>query len=350
MAGEDKFDRLARLMTTGKEKGYVLYDEVSELLPTDLNGGSDLDELLAGLDVAGIEILEEPKLDAKIEEADELLDLDLLPAAGSDKTNDPVRMYLREMGAVPLLTREGEVEIAKRIERGQSTVLKALSRSPLVIQKIITMGDEVQRGNLAARDLIQLSDPLVTDDVLEEKKREFLVAVEELSRLYRKLLQGRQKLLAVPRGMKPKQHRRLRWELGRLTVRIGRQVRTIKFQSLVLRHLIDCIRCAMEEVKPVERELARLQRKMEVVPGSDAHTGRVNGLKDLRREQRSHLQRIQQLEEQFGSSATELRRTYSIISKADQLAETAKKELIEANLRLVVSIAKRYTSACNFST
>ena len=344
MAGEDKFDRLARLMTTGKEKGYVLYDEVSELLPTDLNGGSDLDELLAGLDVAGIEILEEPKLDAKIEEADELLDLDLLPAAGSDKTNDPVRMYLREMGAVPLLTREGEVEIAKRIERGQSTVLKALSRSPLVIQKIITMGDEVQRGNLAARDLIQLSDPLVTDDVLEEKKREFLVAVEELSRLYRKLLQGRQKLLAVPRGMKPKQHRRLRWELGRLTVRIGRQVRTIKFQSLVLRHLIDCIRCAMEEVKPVERELARLQRKMEVVPGSDAHTGRVNGLKDLRREQRSHLQRIQQLEEQFGSSATELRRTYSIISKADQLAETAKKELIEANLRLVVSIAKRYTN------
>ena len=344
VAVEDKFERLSRLMTTGKEKGYVLYDEVSDLLPTDLNGGADLDDLLAGLDVAGIEILEEPKLDAKIEEADELLDLDLLPAPGGDKTNDPVRMYLREMGAVPLLTREGEVEIAKRIERGQSTVLKALSRSPLVIQKILAMGEEVQCGNLPARDLIQLSDPLVTDEVLEEKKQEFLAAVEELSRLYKKLLQGRQKLLAVPRGMKPKQHRRLRWELGRLTVRIGRQARSIKFQSLVLRHLIECIRCAMEEVKPVERELARLQRKMEVVPGSDAHAGRANGFKDLRREQRSHLQRMQQLEEEYGASATELRRTYSIISKADQLAEVAKKELIEANLRLVVSIAKRYTN------
>ena len=344
VAVEDKFDRLTRLMTAGKEKGYVLYDEVSDLLPTDLNGGADLDDLLAGLDVAGIEILEEPKLDAKIEEAEELLDLDLLPAPGGDKTNDPVRMYLREMGAVPLLTREGEVEIAKRIERGQSTVLKALSRSPLVIQKILAMGEEVQCGNLPARDLIQLSDPLVTDEVLEEKKQEFLAAVEELSRLFKKLLQGRQKLLAVPRGMKPKQHRRLRWELGRLTVRIGRQARSIKFQSLVLRHLIDCIRCAMEEVKPVERELARLQRKMEVVPGSDAHTGRANGFKDLRREQRGHLQRMQQLEEEYGASATELRRTYSIISKADQLAEVAKKELIEANLRLVVSIAKRYTN------
>ena len=344
MAVEEKYDRLARLMTVGKEKGYVLYDEVSELLPADLNGGSDLDDLLAGLDVAGIEILEEPKLDAKIEEADEFLDLDLLPTAVGDKTNDPVRMYLREMGAVPLLTREGEVEIAKRIERGQNTVLKALSRSPLIIQKIIGMGEEVERGTLAARDLLQISDPLVTDETLEEKKREFLQAVEEVSRLYKKVQQGRQKLLAVPRGIKPKQHRRLRWELGRLIVKIGRQARAIRFQSLILRHLIDCIRCAVEEVKPVERELVRIQRKLELLPGVSASAARANGFKELRREQRSHVQRMQQIEEQYGASATELRRTYLIITKADQQAEAAKKELIEANLRLVVSIAKRYTN------
>ena len=328
----------------GKEKGYVLYDEVSEVLPTDLAGGADLDDLLAGLDVAGIEILEEPKLDAKIEEADEFLDLDLLPTPAGDKTNDPVRMYLREMGAVPLLTREGEVEIAKRIERGQNTVLKALSRSPLIIQKIVGMGEEVERGTLAARDLLQISDPLVTDEILEEKKQEFLQAVEEVSRLYKKVQQGRQKLLAVPRGIKPKQHRRLRWELGRLMVRIGRQARAIKFQSLILRHLIDCIRCAVEEVKPVERELVRIQRKLELLPGSSAITARANGFKDLRREQRGHLQHMQQIEEQYGASATELRRTYLIITKADQQAEAAKKELIEANLRLVVCIAKRYTN------
>ncbi len=343
MAVEDKYDRLNRLMATGKEKGYVLYDEVSELVPNDLNGSGDLDDILAGLDVAGIEILEEPKLDAKLEEAEDLLDLEL-PTPGGDKTNDPVRMYLREMGAVPLLTREGEVEIAKRIERGQNTVLKALSRSPLVIQKITAMGDEISRSAMSARDILQISDPIITDETVEERKREFLASVDEILRIYRKFQQGRQKLLAIPRGIKPKQHRRTRWEMGRLMVRVGRQIRGIRFQSIVIRHFIDCIRCAVEDVKPAERELARIQRKLELLPSMSAGSARSNSFKDLRREQRTYIQRMQQLEEQYGATATELRRTFMIIAKADQEAEAAKKELIEANLRLVVSIAKRYTN------
>ena len=343
MPVEDKYDRLNRLMATGKEKGYVLYDEVSELVPNDLNGSGDLDDILAGLDVAGIEILEEPKLDAKLEEAEDLLDLEL-PTPGGDKTNDPVRMYLREMGAVPLLTREGEVEIAKRIERGQTTVLKALSRSPLVIQKITAMGDEMARCAMSARDILQISDPIITDETVEERKRDFLASVDEILRIYRKFQQGRQKLLAIPRGIKPKQHRRTRWEMGRLMVRVGRHIRGIKFQSIVIRHLIDCIRCAVEDVKPVERELGRIQRKLELLPSMSAGSARSNSFKDLRREQRTYIQRMQQLEEQYGATATELRRTYMIITKADQEAEAAKKELIEANLRLVVSIAKRYTN------
>ncbi|HUB80095.1 MAG TPA: RNA polymerase sigma factor RpoD [Bryobacteraceae bacterium] len=339
MALEDKYDGLQKLVQLGKEKGYVLYDEVSEVLPGDLPGGAELEDVLAGLDTAGIEILEEPKdFDKKIDEAEELLDLDL-PAGLGEKVNDPVRMYLREMGTVPLLTREGEVEIARRIERGQRTVLKSLSRAPLVIQEVISMGDEMARDLISARDVIQIADPVLTDELVEEKRLEFARAVEEISRQYRKILQCRQKLQAIPRQMKPKQHRRQLWELGRLIVRSSHLVRAVKFQSPVVRHLIDRLRASVEELKPLEREVTRLQKALETWTG-----GRGDGIKEIRKEQKTQGQKLQQREEEFGASAAELRRTLEIITQAHQEAEAAKRELIEANLRLVVSIAKRYTN------
>ena len=323
----------------GKEKGYVLYDEVAEVLPNELPVGGELEDVLAGLDVAGIEILEEPKdFEKKLEESEEILDLEL-PSGVGDKVNDPVRMYLREMGTVPLLTREGEVEIARRIERGQNTVLKSLSRAPLVIQEVIAMSGEMSRNTLSARDVIQISDPILTDELVEEKQREFIAAVEEISRQYRRMLQCRQKLQAIPRGMKPKLYRRQLWELGRMMVRTARLVRTIRFQTPVIRLLIDRLRSAVEELKPLEREISRVQKKLEAWPGA-----RAEGVKDLRKEQRALGQQLQQIEESFGASGAELRRTLEIITKAHLEAEAAKKELIEANLRLVVSIAKRYTN------
>ena len=338
MAVDDKGDGLQRLVQMGKEKGYVLYDEVSEMLPGDLSAGADLDDILAGLDTAGIEILEEPKdFERKLDEGDELVDLEL-PAGLGEKVNDPVRMYLREMGTVPLLTREGEVEIARRIEHGQNTAIKSLSRAPLVIQEIISLGDQMERDLISARDVVQIADPMLTDELVEEKRLEFAQSIEDISRHYRKILQCRQKLQAVPRGMKPKQYRRQLWEIGRLVIRTSRLVRAVKFQSPVIRHLIDRLRAAVEDLKPLEREVTRVQKKLET------WSGRAEGLKEVRKEQRAHSLKLQQLEEQFGGSAAELRRTLEIITKAHQEAEAAKKELIEANLRLVVSIAKRYTN------
>jgi RNA polymerase primary sigma factor len=340
VALDDKFNGLERLVQMGKEKGYVLYDEVSEVLPSDINGGAELDDVLAGLDVAGIEILEEPKdFEKKLEEGEELLDLELPAGIGGEKVNDPVRMYLREMGTVPLLTREGEVEIARRIERGQNTVLKSLTRAPLVILEILTLADQMSQDVLSARDIVQIADPILTDELVEEKRQEFFRAVEDISRHYKKILQCRQKLMAIPRGMKPKLYRRQLWELGRLVVKTSRLVRTVRFQSPVVRHLIEKVRAAVEELKPIERDISRVQRKLETWPGA-----RAEGIKELRKEQRSCALRLQQMEEQFGASAVELRRTLEIITKAHTESEAAKKELIEANLRLVVSIAKRYTN------
>jgi RNA polymerase primary sigma factor len=323
----------------GKEKGYVLYDEVSEVVPGDLEGGAELDDVLAGLDVAGIEILEDAKdFEKKIEDAEEPLDLEL-PVGIGDKVNDPVRMYLREMGTVPLLTRDGEVDIARRIERGQSLVLKSLSRAPLVILEIIAMEEEMAKDEISARDVLLISDPILTDELVEERRLEFRLCVDEIARNYKRILQARQKLLAIPRGMKPKQHRRQLWEIGRLIVKTSRLMRTVRLQSPVIRHLIGRLRDAVEQLKPVEREIARVQRQVESWSAL-----RADAAKELRKQQKIHSQRLQQLEEDFGASGSELRRTLEIITKAHCEAETAKKELIEANLRLVVSIAKRYTN------
>ncbi|HEY7335196.1 MAG TPA: RNA polymerase sigma factor RpoD [Bryobacteraceae bacterium] len=339
MAIDEKLGRLKQLMDNGKEKGYVLYDEVNELLTEDYSGGRQLDDLLTELDGAGVEILEEPKLefDKKLEDGEEF-DLELAQDF-SDKTNDPVRMYLREMGTVPLLTREGEIELAKRIERGQAAVRKALSRSPLVIRDILSLAEKIQLDPSAVREILIMPDLLVTDEILAKQSADLLATIDEIEKQYRKAQQCRQKLQAISRGMKPKAHRVLRWSLARVMVCISRLIRRIPFSSQTRRELAGKLRVLVEELRPIEREIAKIQRKLET-PANGAHG--ASGM--LRKEMRQYSQRIQQVEEESGASAVELRRTLQIVERGEQEAEIAKKALIEANLRLVVSIAKRYTN------
>ena len=341
MASEEKFGRLKQLMDTGKEKGYVLYDEVNELLTEDYPGGRELDDLLSELDGAGVEILEEPKIefDKKAEENEEFADLELAQDF-SDKTNDPVRMYLREMGTVPLLTREGEIELAKRIERGQGAVRKALSRSPLVIREILPMAEALAKDPSAVREILVMPELVVADEDVVTHANELVAAIGEIEKNYKKAQQFRQKLQAVSRGMKPKMHRSLRWSLARTMVNISRLIRGIHFSSTTRRELAGRLRHAVEDLRPIEREIARIQRKIETPSTNGAH----GAASIMRKEMRQHSQRIQQLEEESGASATELRRTLQIVERGEQEAEIAKKQLIEANLRLVVSIAKRYTN------
>jgi RNA polymerase primary sigma factor len=337
VASEEKFGRFKQLMDTGKEKGYVLYDEVNELLTEEYPGTRQLDDLLSDLDTAGVEILEEPKIE-KIEEGEEIGDLELTQDF-SDKTNDPVRMYLREMGTVPLLTREGEIELAKRMERGQKAVRKALSRSALVIRDILVIGETIQADPTAVRDILIMPDLVVTDETLAEQSAELIKTIAEIEKHYKKAQQFRQKLQAISRSMKPKMHRSLRWNLARTMVCISRLIRGIHFSSMTRRDLAGRLRTSVEELRPVEREIAKLQRKLEN-PSNGAHGGSAA----LRKEIRQHSQRIQQVEEDSGATSNELRRTLQIVERGEQEAESAKKDLVEANLRLVVSIAKRYTN------
>ena len=158
---EEKYDGVKELITLGKEKGYLLYDEVNDFLPNDIHSSEDLDNIFYLFGDAGIEVIDSeedfeavqkrirPKAEGQEAEPSE---------ANLEKTNDPVRMYLREMGTVPLLTREGEVAIAKRIEKGKKTVLKALSRSPVVVAEILRYGQNLREGGLNVKTLVNFTE------------------------------------------------------------------------------------------------------------------------------------------------------------------------------------------------
>jgi len=345
---EEKYDEVQKLIDMGKEKGYLLYDEVSDLLPPEITASAeDLDDLFTAFGTAGIEVIDtedqtfagldkipgERKIEADHPEG-EGVELDLTPGA-LEKTNDPVRMYLREMGTVPLLTRDGEVEIAKRIERGQLAVLKSLSRSTVIVREIISLGDHLMKDPSIIKDLIQFSDEELTDEKVEQKLEETLVTIMEIGKTYKKVQALRIKADATPKTQKP-QYRRARWKLGRTRVQLSLLIRSLEFSNLEKLRLMDLMKRTVEKVRPLQQELTKLERKADHVR-KDA---RKTVLKDIR----AVKVKIEAIEVETKSTALELRRTLQSMVQGQITAEIAKRELVEANLRLVVSIAKKYTN------
>ena len=179
---EERYDEVRQLIQVGKEKGYLLYDEVNEMLPSEITSSEDLDDLFNAFGSAGIEVVDSDKAyrgekDFDRDGSEEGPELDLTPGA-LDKTNDPVRMYLREMGTVPLLTREGEVAIAKRIERGKLAVIKSISRTPLISKKVIELGDQLHTGERTIRELVIFNDEEITDERIIERSKQVQKQIE----------------------------------------------------------------------------------------------------------------------------------------------------------------------------
>ena len=330
-------------MQDGNDKSFALYDEVNGTLRDDLSQDDGIGDIFSDLEGAAVELLGDSKdFDKKEDESDDLSELDV-PSGVLDKSNDSVRVYLREMGMVPLLTREGEIELAKRIERGQTAVRKALSRSRLVIGALLGLRLELEQGTVSVLEIVQAPDnpgaPEEDHFHAEPLREQFLGTLREVERLHRKCQLTSQKLMAIPRGARQKQYRKLRMEYARSLVQISRLIRGINFTSQFQRKLSATLRRAVETLRPLERDLARLQRKLESSTVTEAATTSV-----IRRDLKQLSSRIQQFEDESGATASELRRTLQIVERGEQETEQAKKRLIEANLRLVVSVAKRYTN------
>jgi RNA polymerase primary sigma factor len=343
LALEDKFDDIKKLIDAGKEKGYLTYSEVNDLIPHDVHSPEDLDDLLTTIGTQGIDVLEGPaKLPSTaLDKADELeagedVELDLTPGA-LEKTNDPVRMYLREMGTVPLLTREGEVEIAKRIERGQNRVLKALSRSSIIIREILALGEDLRRGVRSIKEIVTFDEEEITDEVLQNRLKDMLGRIDEVGKHYKKVSQLTEKLQGISIKKRPRDYRRCRLSLAREVVRMSRAMRRLGVTNIERKRLIERLNKGVDAMRVLDRQVQNSEKKAEATRSEDQK-------KEYRRQARQLRGDLDRLQTDAGATFQELKRTQREIIQGDIDAEYAKRELIEANLRLVVSIAKKYTN------
>jgi len=345
---EDELGHVRQLILIGKERGYLLYDEVNESLPAEVTSPEEIDDLLSILERQGIEIYEDlatanaaraPATAAEGPETD--LKEELLAEAGLDlssgadaKSQDPVRVYLREMGSVPLLTREEEVVIAKRIERGQLVVMKAITRSPIVIKELIVVRDDLRSGARQIKEIVQLNEEELTEAKIANKTKQTLASIDRIAELYEISLKQAAKLAEIPKSKKHS-YVRAKWALARIRIQISVAFRDIRLYWREKQRLIGKLRSTVEHLHVIELEAVRLERRVDAALGDVAAVAR----KELRA-RRAELKEIEQSSE---VGLNNLKRTLTLIHRGEAQAQQAKNELTEANLRLVVSIAKKYT-------
>jgi len=346
----DKYEEdVDHIIDTGKEKGYLTFGEVNDLLPGDITSPDELDDLMTTINTQGIDVLAEGRRGSRDaddrdsdnesgEDSDDV-ELDLSPGT-LEKTNDPVRMYLREMGTVPLLTREGEVEIAKRIERGQLRVMKAISRSSIVIREIVGLGEDLKRGVRNIKEVVTFDEEELTEEILAARVKATVARTDELVKHQKKAADFLAKSLD-PQGKdakaKAKFARKNLWLMGRENVFVSRIVREFKYTNGEKKRLLDKVNKTVDSMRTLERQIRSLEAKFEASRSEELK-------KEYRRQQKNCRIDLERVEADAGISHEALKRTQREIIQGDMDAEKAKRELIEANLRLVVSIAKKYTN------
>ena len=347
---EAKVDRIDSLIRVGKVRGYLLFGEVKTALAAEERTVEEIEELFSLFEQEQIEILEDapPQTAHSAHDSAEGTELDTShePAKDEDgivhsdtplfeKASDPVRVYLREMGTVPLLDREREVALAKRIERGQFVVFKTMSRSPIVLQEIIAMGRDLRGGRRSVKDILQFKEDELTDAIIQNAEATTLRTIHGIERLYDLASKKAIRLASTPKSARIARVR-AQWRLARTRIEMSQCVRGIKFKERERNRLLQFMRRAVERVQSLEREFDKLDRQVKAAG--------KNATIESRRELTACRARLRQIDETNKTQAASLKRALAVIRRGEAEAQKAKRELTEANLRLVVSIAKKYNN------
>jgi RNA polymerase primary sigma factor len=354
MEEKDRDDMMQRLLELGGDKKYLTFDDLNRELPDNVVSPDDIEDVLQKLEGSNIAVadsderlLEQAAALVADDEDDESVDEDVeldLSAGALEKTNDPVRLYLREMGVVPLLTREGEVTIAKRIERGQIKTRKAIARSPIAVEEILKIGDELEAERANIREIVTFSEQAeLTGD--EDKADEYLKwtieGIETIRKLYKVGLKEWERLraeLKLARGKKSRKLLHLRYKVARKRLEIAQEIGRLNLTERARQRLINSIRAVHKEIRAAEREIDNFTEKL------GKRRLKAEDEKEYKRRISAAKKLLPQIEARFNISPVEIKRSYQSIITGEHQTGQAKRELVEANLRLVVSIAKKYTN------
>lgn len=330
---DDRLDEIQEIVTYAKDKGQLNFDELNDLLPADFSSSADLDQLFEMLDRHGIEVQEKPpRLSVKLSKK----------GGGTtyepevERTNDPVKMYLREMGQTALLNREGEVRIAKKIERGKKAMIKALSKSRFAARMVLDIGEEMNNDPEMARHYFSFyddfDDPSERDKVIEKQ----FGLIEDIRRIQNEV-EILSSDLSACRSKKTKKARSLKWRLSRIYVELTKKIRGLELHNRFINDMMEAFKKHSKEIKGLEVTRKQLKKRL----SRTTDPGRKKEMKARLKEVERHLSDI---ERQLDSSAEDVMHISALIARGERDMEGAKNELTRANLRLVVSIAKKYTN------